>query len=216
MGWQKIRHDLATEQQKQIYICTLCSLVLIICSYVSLYISYFLLYYIVFRSNIHLGIVGLTILIAMLLVKNACGICLDPYYWYLWQSSTGILSPWSQCCGWTSPCVSYYDCKTNLNHNHQVPEKSRLSISWRDHGIPKCHTERLLWRGASLGLSGKKYAWQSRKGGLDPWIRNILWRKKCEASPVFLCGKSHRQRSLMGYSPWGHNRVWHDLATKQH
>ena len=23
-------------------------------------------------------------------------------------------------------------------------------------------------------------------------------------SPVFLPGKSHRQRSLVGYSPWGH------------
>ena len=28
-------------------------------------------------------------------------------------------------------------------------------------------------------------------------------------------GKSHRQRSLAGYSPWGHKRIRHDLATKQ-
>ena len=33
--------------------------------------------------------------------------------------------------------------------------------------------------------------------------------------PVFLPGKSHGQRSLAGYSPWGHKRVRHDLATKQ-
>ena len=32
--------------------------------------------------------------------------------------------------------------------------------------------------------------------------------------PVFLPGKSHGQRSLVGYSPWG-LRVKHDLATKQ-
>ena len=32
------------------------------------------------------------------------------------------------------------------------------------------------------------------------------------ATPVFLCGKPHGQRSLAGYSPWGH-RVGHDLAT---
>ena len=31
---------------------------------------------------------------------------------------------------------------------------------------------------------------------------------------VFLLGKSHGQRSLEGYSPWGHKRVRHDLATK--
>ena len=29
-------------------------------------------------------------------------------------------------------------------------------------------------------------------------------------------GKSHGQRSLMGYCPWGHKGVRHDLATKQH
>ena len=31
-----------------------------------------------------------------------------------------------------------------------------------------------------------------------------------------LPGKSHGQRSLMGCCPWGHKRVRHDLATKQH
>ena len=34
-------------------------------------------------------------------------------------------------------------------------------------------------------------------------------------SPVFLPGKSHRQRSLVGYSPWSCKRIRHDLATKQ-
>ena len=31
-----------------------------------------------------------------------------------------------------------------------------------------------------------------------------------------LAGKSHGQRSLADYSPWGRKRVGHDLATKQH
>ena len=35
-------------------------------------------------------------------------------------------------------------------------------------------------------------------------------------SLIFLAGKSHGQRSLVGYSPWGHKRVGHDLGTKQH
>ena len=30
------------------------------------------------------------------------------------------------------------------------------------------------------------------------------WRRKCQLTLVFLPGKSHRQRSLAGYSPWGH------------
>ena len=41
------------------------------------------------------------------------------------------------------------------------------------------------------------------------------WRRKWQPTPVFLPGKSHRQSSLAGYSPWGLKRVGHDLATKQ-
>ena len=32
---------------------------------------------------------------------------------------------------------------------------------------------------------------------------------------VFLPGKFHGERSLVGYSPWGHKRDGHDLATEQ-
>ena len=37
----------------------------------------------------------------------------------------------------------------------------------------------------------------------DPLVRKIPWRRKWQPTPVFLPGKSHRQRSLVGYSPWG-------------
>ena len=30
------------------------------------------------------------------------------------------------------------------------------------------------------------------------------WRRKWKPTPVFLPGKFHGQRSLEGYSPWGH------------
>ena len=30
------------------------------------------------------------------------------------------------------------------------------------------------------------------------------WGKKWQTTPVFLSGESHGQRSLLGYSPWGH------------
>ena len=32
----------------------------------------------------------------------------------------------------------------------------------------------------------------------------ITWRRKWQSTPVLLPGKSHGQRSLAGYSPWGH------------
>ena len=36
-----------------------------------------------------------------------------------------------------------------------------------------------------------------------------------EKGIAFLIGKSHGERSLEGYSPWGQRRLAHDLATKQ-
>ena len=34
--------------------------------------------------------------------------------------------------------------------------------------------------------------------------REDPWRKEQQPTPVFLSGESHRQRSLAGYSSWGH------------
>ena len=36
----------------------------------------------------------------------------------------------------------------------------------------------------------------------DPWVGNIPWRRAWQPTPVFLPGKFHGQRNLMGYSPW--------------
>ena len=55
--------------------------------------------------------------------------------------------------------------------------------------------------------SAKESACQSRrcKGcGFDPWVGKIPWRRAWQPTSVFLPGKSHGQRSLGGYSPWGH------------
>ena len=39
--------------------------------------------------------------------------------------------------------------------------------------------------------------------GFHPWVRKMPWRRKWQPTPVFLPGKSHEQKSLAGYSPWG-------------
>ena len=58
-------------------------------------------------------------------------------------------------------------------------------------------------------LSGKESTCQCRRCTLNPWVRKILWRRKWQPSPVFFPLKSHGQRSLEGYSPWGHkSRTW--------
>ena len=38
---------------------------------------------------------------------------------------------------------------------------------------------------------------------VNPWVGKILWRRKCQPTPVLLPGKSHGWRSVVGYSPWG-------------
>ena len=40
--------------------------------------------------------------------------------------------------------------------------------------------------------------------GFDPWVGKIPWRRAWQPTPVFLPGEVHGQRSLVGYSPWGH------------
>ena len=49
----------------------------------------------------------------------------------------------------------------------------------------------------------------------NPWVRKTSWRRKWPPTLVFLAGKSYGQRSLAGYSSWGHRRIRHDLVTKQ-
>jgi len=60
----------------------------------------------------------------------------------------------------------------------------------------------------------KKSAYQYRRHRFNPWIRKIPWRRKWLPIPVFLPGKPHGQRILVGYSLWGCKRVRHNLATK--
>ena len=68
-------------------------------------------------------------------------------------------------------------------------------------------------RGQCRRASGERWLLGGRGGGFDPWVRKIPWRRAWQPTLVFLPGESHGQRSLMGYSPWGH-RVRHDLVAK--
>ena len=77
--------------------------------------------------------------------------------------------------------------------------------------------QRHLWiyRSFPGGFSSKESACKSRRCRFDSWVGKIPWRSKWQPTPVFLPRKSHGQRSLVGYSPWGHKRVRHNLETKQ-
>ena len=45
-------------------------------------------------------------------------------------------------------------------------------------------------------------------------LGQIPWRRKWQPTPVFLSGKSHGQRSLVGYSPWvAKSQTWLSMHT---
>ena len=71
--------------------------------------------------------------------------------------------------------------------------------------------------GLARWLRSKESACQCRRHsscGFRPWVRKIPWRRKWQTTPVFLAVKSHGQRGLVGYSPWGKKRARYDLVTK--
>ena len=97
----------------------------------------------------------------------------------------------------------------NINSEEiEMKEGASLVVQWlrfhlqcRKYGFAVQGTKRLpKWH------SGKESACQCRRckrGGFNPCIRKIPWRRKLQPIPVFVPGKFHGQRSLVGYSPWG-------------
>ena len=71
--------------------------------------------------------------------------------------------------------------------NFQIHQKDHMSNYWCDNSgkEPTCQCRRCRHR-------------------FYLWIRKIPWRREWLPTPVFLPGESYAQRSLMGYSPWGH------------
>ena len=66
-----------------------------------------------------------------------------------------------------------------------------LALNWGSQGLP-------CW------LRRYRICLQCRRPGFDPWIGKIPCRRAWQPTPVLLPGESHGQRSLAGYSPWGH------------
>ena len=114
-----------------------------------------------------------------------------------------VMTIYSSILGWKIPL-------TEESGRLQSMWLQRVGHDWTD--LLKCILESLPWY-----LSSKQFACKAgdafRRCGFG--VRKIPWKRKWQPSPVFLPGKSHGQRSLVGYSPWTHKRVWHDLANKQ-
>ena len=77
-------------------------------------------------------------------------------------------------------------------------------IELLDNGRQSSFIENMGWRRHFPGgACGKESTCQCKRCRLDPWVGKIPWSRKWYPIPVFLPGKSHEQRSLVGYIPWG-------------
>ena len=79
----------------------------------------------------------------------------------------------------------------------RIPSYSRMLLQYitMESNMYKC-------MGFPHGSVGK-ICLQCRRPGFDSWVGKTPWRRKWQSTPVFLPGKSHGERSLAGYSPWG-------------
>ena len=121
---------------------------------------------------------------------------------------------------------------TSIFHFNSVA-LSESSLGHRFQSSPKCKAEafcstlrvapsRLTWVSGSRAYSGYFECCLSNgiPGGSvvknppatqKTWVRSlgwkIPWRRNWEPTPVFSLGKSHGEKSLAGYSPWGRKEL---------
>ena len=94
------------------------------------------------------------------------------------------------------------------SYPHMLGRGNRVMAGFTFHGRSLC--EQRGCPGPTLAqLSAMLLAASINWGGLcqvqlHPNPLQQRWRRKWQPAPVFLPGKSHGQRSLAGYSPWGH------------
>ena len=102
----------------------------------------------------------------------------------------------------------------NYFKNRIIKYKGKLWGSKRKDINMGCQAFYIWWALSSLWglpwwLSGKESPCQCRRCGFSPWVGKISWRwriswRKWQSTPIFLPGKSHGQKSLMGHNPWCH------------
>ena len=99
-----------------------------------------------------------------------------------------------RCTTWVSICMYYETITTvslvNTHHQHNYNIFFLENFSGGLQNFPG-------------GSDGKVSACNVGDQGSITWVRKISWRRKWQPTQVFLLGKFHGGRSLVGYSPWG-------------
>ena len=110
-------------------------------------------------------------------------------------------------------CEMHKNLSTKNIHCRVIGHSPKTQINLHIH---QCNNI-LIIHSASMGFpggtSGKEPVCQYRRHkrcSFSPWVGKIPWRRAWQPTPGFLPGEPHGQRSLVGYSPWGHKGVEHN------
>ena len=97
------------------------------------------------------------------------------------------------------PCATGMEIRKNDRRNGKKKRVKKGREKERKGRIEEGKLTHVCFFSAVVFLSTS----QCRRRGFSSLVGKILWRRKWHHTPVSLPGKSHGQRSLVGYSPWG-------------
>ena len=80
--------------------------------------------------------------------------------------------------------------------------------------VPELHYFAIRSQDFPGGSDGKASVYNRTLPEFDPWVGKIPWGRKWQSTLGLMPGKSHGQRSLVGYSPWG--RKESDMTERLH
>ena len=110
---------------------------------------------------------------------------------------------------WKETSNKFFDCDASLPKAYGG-RQNLLLTSLGYFGTDKKFEKYCKWRmGFPGGAIGKESTCCRRYKRLrfELWVGKIRWSRKWQPISAFLTGKSHGQRSLAGYGPWGHKKV---------
>ena len=154
---------------------------------------------------VHLGILNLT--------ARSLGICRRPHRKATWKDGGWVIPESPAELRLSAPAAAWlqsrWETLSGASRRAFYPDESTHRRPGSYMRISNCDWGLLWWlRGQRTRLPVETR--------FEPWVRKIpSWRRKWQPTSVVLPGKSHGQRSLVGYSPWGRKRVGYNLATRQ-
>ena len=127
-------------------------------------------------------------------------------FWMCWGKAPGLVF------SLTSSRAKIWDIATNLEMTSYAQPpwaetlKLRIMLVWREAILQTHKTGQYLnWEQSSDHFTQPFQDGDEVPNGKS--IGKIPWRRKWPPTPVLLPGKSHGQRSLAGYIPWGRKEL---------